>query len=280
MKLIADSGSTKTDWVLADNKSSWKHYNTVGYNPYFVDTENVYVSLRESLLAMIDVNDVKEIYFYGAGCSTPQRKRTIELALKRAFPNTPNIVVEHDLLGAARAVLRRKPGFVSILGTGTNTCIYDGTAITHNIDSLGYLLGDEGSGAYIGRKIIQNYMRRYFDASLIKQFQEKHLSENEEIFEALYNSLLKNRYLASYAVFAVENKNHPQIQAIVRSCFLDFFTNLVTRYPNYQSYEFNCLGSIGFFFQEILIELVKEHGMKVGKIVQKPIEGLLEYHFS
>jgi glucosamine kinase len=279
MILIADSGSTKTDWVLLDQKNQ-KRYKTIGYNPYFINSESIYNSLSEKLVPELDPLVVKSVYFYGAGCSNTDNIEIVNKALTRCFINS-HVAVGHDMLAAARALLKNSPGFAAIIGTGSNTCIYDGKDITRNIDSLGYLLGDEGSGSYIGKKIVRDYMRGYLPAELDRKFREKYSNlSHSEIFNNLYNKALPNRFLAGFCMFADENKEHPYVRKIVKHSFGDFFTNLVSHYADYRKHTFNCVGSVASVFREILSEVAGEFGMKTGKILHSPIDDLVDYHMS
>lgn len=282
MILIADSGSTKTDWALT-NPSTGEHtiYHTIGYNPYFIDTEAIYYSLSENLVKEFDADKVKEVHFYGAGCSTAEKVDIVKKALVRTFRNAANIKVGHDLLGSARALLGSKRGFAAILGTGANTCIYDGYTCEQNIDSLGYLLGDEGSGSYIGKKIVRDFMRKRLDPELQARFKERFsIENNEQIFQTLYTTQFPNRYLASFCKFADEYVNHPYIKNKVRDSFRDFFKNLVSKYPNYKDYTFNCVGSVGFVFRDILEEVAVGYDMKMGKVIQSPLKDLIAFHLE
>ncbi|MGZ3901424.1 MAG: N-acetylglucosamine kinase [Bacteroidia bacterium] len=278
MILIADSGSTKTDWVLI-NESNQSRYKTIGYNPYFINSENIYHSLSEKLAPEIIPGAVKKVYFYGAGCSTTSNAAIVSKALTRCFINS-EISVGHDMLAAARALLGNKKGFAAIIGTGSNTCIYDGRDIEKNIDSLGYLMGDEGSGSYIGKKIVRDFMRGYLPPELQQQFNETYHLTNNDIFDALYNKPLPNRFLANFCMFADQNKKHPYIEEIVKESFSDFFKNLVSRYPRYKNFSFNCVGSVGYIFKEILAEVAERYGMKTDKLIHSPIDDLVEYHLT
>jgi N-acetylglucosamine kinase-like BadF-type ATPase len=278
MILIADSGSTKTDWVLINEKEQFR-YKTIGYNPYFINSENIYYSLTEKLVTQFDPSVVTSIYFYGAGCSSDNNITIVNQALTRCFVNS-KVSVGHDMLAAARALLGNQEGFAAIIGTGSNTCIYNGNAIQQNIDSLGYLLGDEGSGSYIGKKLIRDYLRGYLPSELEKKFTEKYSLSPIAIFDSLYNKPLPNRFLASFCVFADENKNHPYIKKIVRKAFDDFFTNLVSMYPGYKNYQFNCVGSVGFIFKNVLEEVSRSFDMKPGRIIHSPIDDLVNYHLT
>ncbi len=279
MMLIADSGSTKTDWCLTEDGIETKIFHTIGYNPYFIDTEAIYYSLSENLLKNLDASSVTKIFFYGAGCSTPDKKDIVRKALSRSFPDAKEILVGHDLLASARALLGNNKGFAAILGTGTNSCLYDGNDVIMNIDSLGYLLGDEGSGSYIGKKIVRDFMRGRLEPELQARFKERfQIEDNEQIFNTLYTTQFPNRYLASFCKFADEYVHHPYIKNKVRDGFKDFFKNLTSKYPNYKEYTFNCVGSVGYVFKEILEEVAQSYEMKIGRVIKSPLDDLVKFH--
>ncbi|MCU0423007.1 MAG: N-acetylglucosamine kinase [Bacteroidia bacterium] len=282
MILIADSGSTKTDWALIQPKEgTFNVYHTIGYNPYFIDSEAIYYSLSENLVKNLQADEVTEVYFYGAGCSTSDKVEIVKRALTRTFTKAKHIFVGHDLLGSARALLGNTGGFAAILGTGANTCIYNGESCTHNIDSLGYLLGDEGSGSYIGKKLVRDFMRNRLEPELHARFKERFsIESNEQIFQTLYTTQFPNRYLASFCKFADEYVNHPYIKNKVRDSFRDFFKNLVSKYPDYKNYSFNCVGSVGFVFKDILEEVAISYDMKLGKVIQSPLKDLVDFHLK
>ncbi len=276
MILIADSGSTKTDWVLMNSKDG-VYYKTIGYNPYFTDSEKIQSSLSNELLPHLEAVSIKKVFFYGAGCSRAENIFIVKSALSKCFINS-ELFIGHDLLAAARALLGNKRGFAAIIGTGSNTCVYNGKEIEQNIDSLGYLLGDEGSGSNIGKKIVRDFLRGYLPSELQNKFSETYHTHAAEIFDTLYNQPLPNRFLAGFCKFAHENKDHGYIQNIVRASFHDFFENLVSRYPEYGKYKFNCVGSVGFIFSDILCAVSEGYKMDVGKIIHDPIEHLVQYH--
>lgn len=280
MILIADSGSTKTDWVLiSKNSSAHQIYSTVGYNPYFIDSIGITNSINENLKNNFDFNSIEEVYFYGAGCSNNEKRQSVKLALERCFVHAKHIFIGHDLLASARALLGNKPGFAAILGTGTNTCLFDGKEVSLNIDSLGFMLGDEGSGCYIGRKIVRDFMRNYLPADLQKSFKETFkIENNEQILSAVYSNKFPNRYLASFCKFAGDHIENKHIINIVQISFRDFFQNLVSKYPDYKKYELNCVGSVGFTFKHILEEVANAYEMKLGKVIRSPIDGLIDFH--
>ena len=279
MVLIADSGSTKTDWILTDENKNQTRYNTVGYNPHFINAENIYDSLSLKLVSQLDAPAVKTIYFYGAGCSTPEKAAIVHSALFKCFPNS-ELFVKHDMLGAAKALLGNNPGFAAIIGTGSNTCIYDGVKIEKNIDSLGYLLGDEGSGCHIGKRIVQDFMRGNLPSELHDKFNMTYQYSHADIYDIIYNKPSPNRFLAGFCKFADENKEHEYIKKIIRESFNDFFKKLVSKYPEYEQYSFNCVGSVGYIFKDILKEVAKVYKMKIGKMISSPIEELVNYHLN
>jgi len=281
MILIADGGSTKTSWSLVKDKSTVTQFKTEGYNPYFWTTNGIDDSLKQQLMHLLDPADISEIFFYGAGCSTEEKKEIVRLAIQRNF-KAAKVFVSHDLLAAARALLKKEKGFAAILGTGTNTCLYDGTRIIKNIDSLGYMLGDEGSGSYIGRKVVRDFMRGYLPQTLSIAFREKYgFRDNEQIFSELYSKPYPNRTLASFCAFASENASYDYIQNIVRESFNDFFRNLVSRYPGYQQYTFNCIGSVGHGFRDLLKDISEnKYMMKTGLIERSPMVELVDYHLN
>ena len=282
IKLIADSGSTKTSWALTNTETGqFTALNTIGYNPYFIDTEGIADSLKKDLLPQIDNQPIAEIYFYGAGCSIESKQQIVKDALITIFPEAKLIYVNHDLLASARALLADKSGFAAIIGTGANTCVYDGFNCTLNIDSLGYLLGDEGSGSYIGRKLLRDYMRKLMPVDLQESFKSKFdLISNDQIIKTLYGHQFPNRYLASFCKFTEDYKDHNYISKIINESFIDFFENLVSKYPNYKEYTFNCVGSVGYHFKSQLTQVADKYGMKVGKIIQSPMKDLVDFHLK
>ncbi|MGZ3862278.1 MAG: N-acetylglucosamine kinase [Bacteroidia bacterium] len=279
MILIADSGSTKTDWVLVDKNANRSSYSTIGYNPYFINSETVYNSISEKLVPLLSSGSVKKVIFYGAGCSTTANINIINRALSRCFINA-EVMVDHDILAAARALLGTGRGFAAVLGTGSNTCIYDGKTIEKNIDSLGYLLGDEGSGSNIAKKIIRDYMRSSMPLDLHHKFVQAYNLSSATILDNLYNKMAPNRFLAGFCKFAHENNESGYIKAIVRESFDEFFKNIVSLYPEYRNYSFNCVGSVGFSFKELLQEVCESYRMKFGTVISSPIDNLVSYHLA
>ena len=278
MVIIADGGSTKTNWCLLNKAGQKIYFNTEGYNPYFVSTKYIIDSLRKDLPSDLELDNIKEVNYYGAGCSTDDKVKIVLDALQAVFTKA-SIYVGHDLLAAARALLGLNQGFAAILGTGTNTGIYNGKDIVHNIDSAAYILGDEGSGCYIGKKLLTDYLRGYMPEVVRERFWETYKLTADEVTDFVYTKPLANRFCASFSKFVYDNNVHVEYsRGIVKTSFVDFFENLVSHYPNYKDYTFNCIGSVGYNFRNVLEETAIEYGMEVGKIIRSPIYVLVYYH--
>ena len=278
MIIIADGGSTKTNWCLIDDSGKKIYYNTEGYNPYFVSSEYIIGSLNKGLPKDLPFDQITEVNYYGAGVHNQEKAKIIEVAMQVFFKNA-KIFIGHDLLAAARALLGTNKGFAAILGTGTNSCIYDGGDVEFNIDSAAYILGDEGSGCHIGKKILTDYIRGYMPLEVREVFWETYKITPDEVMDAVYTKPLANRFCASFSKFVYDNNvNIEYSRNIVKTSFVDFFTNLVSHYPNYKDYSFNCIGSVGYNFRNVLEETAEEFGMKVGRILRSPIDDLVKYH--
>ncbi|MFM6975373.1 MAG: N-acetylglucosamine kinase [Sphingobacteriaceae bacterium] len=280
MIIIADGGSTKTSWCLVNEEKERTYFHTEGYNPYFSSTEYIINSLNNSLPADLDRAAIKELYYYGAGCSTDEKVAIVVKAMESVFTSA-NVYVSHDLLASARALLGITPGFAGILGTGTNSCLYDGRKITHNVDSLGYFLGDEGSGSFIGKRLLRDYMRGLMPGDLQDIFFKTYQLSHADIFEHLYHKPLPNRFCASFSKFIDDNRQEAAYtREVVGEAFTAFFKNIVSHYPNYQQYSLNCVGSVAFNFKDVLAEVAAQYGMQVGKIIRAPIDDLVNYHLE
>lgn len=278
MIIIADGGSTKTNWCLLNESGQKIYFNTEGYNPYFVSADYIVESLFKGLPSDLDLDKVTELNYYGAGCSTEDKLKIVADAMAIVFTNA-RIFIGHDLLAAARALLGLETGFAAILGTGTNTGIYNGKDISLNIDSAAYILGDEGSGCYIGKKLLTDYIRGYMPEVVRERFWETYKLTPDEVTDQVYTKPLANRFCASFSKFVYDNNVHAEYsRKIVKTSFVDFFQNLVSHYPNYKDYTFNCIGSVGYNFRNVLEETATDYGMKVGKIIRSPIDDLVRYH--
>lgn len=273
--LIADSGSTKTHWCLVDERGRELHFSSEGYNPNYLTREYLVNSLRKALPEGFDPSQVSHVYFYGAGCSV-DRYDFMRAALGDIF-TTARIEIAMDLLASARALLGRKAGLAAILGTGTNSCLYDGERITHNIDSLGFILGDEGSGGAIGKSLLSDYIRGYMPDDVHRLFHETYALSGDEIIEQIYTRPMPNRFCASFTKF-ISDHPHPYFDELVSSAFRAFFTNIICGYPDYAKYAFHCVGSVGYHFRPLLARVAAEFGVTLGRIVADPMPGLIRYH--
>lgn len=279
MIVIADGGSTKTNWCLINEAGRKILFNTEGYNPYFSKTEYIVESLSKSLPDHLETEKLTEVNYYGAGCSTDVNRKIVADAMQQVFPNA-KINIGHDLLASCRALLGDEAGFAAILGTGTNSCLYDGKDITLNIDSLGYFLGDEGSGCFIGKKILADYMRGYMPKGLRESFYDNYALTNEDIFDQIYNKPLPNRFCAGFSKFLYDFKDNYEDYTFdtINYAFTAFFDSLVKHYPNYKDYKLNCVGSVGYSFRDVLSVVADRYEMGIGKIIRSPIDDLVDYH--
>lgn len=276
MILIADGGSTKANWCLIRPENEVLYFSTEGYNPYYVNSHYIHQSLQKALPVEVPRAEVTAVHFYGAGCE-PSTEMVILQGLSVLFEYA-DITVGSDLLAAAQALLGDQPGFAAILGTGTNTCLYDGKQVTHSIDPLGYMLGDEGSGSYIGKKLLIAYCREYLPLPLRQEFFAVYGLTKERIMERVYKDPMANRFCAGFTKFVKQHLSDPYIYQLAADAFQDFFRSLVCHYPGYATYTLNCVGSIAFHFEEILKETAMHYGMTTGRIIQDPIQGLAAYY--
>ena len=279
MILIADSGSTKTDWACVPRDGSSRTlFTSQGYNPNYITQEQMREDILHALPEGFPRGEIREIHFYGAGV-TELQYGFVRSTLHGIFPNAEPICVAMDLLAAARALLGRGDGFAAILGTGTNSCLYDGERITRNIDSLGFILGDEGSGGYLGKRLICDFIRGDMPEG-VRQLTAAELGlSGDELIDRIYTRPFPNRFCAQYSRFVGRNLHtDPYFHDLVVGSFRDFFRNIVSHYPDYRSYRFNCVGSVGYAYREILTAVAEEFGMKTDRIIQAPMEGLIDYH--
>ncbi len=279
MILVADSGSTKTDWRLIKDKTEVLACSTMGFNPYFVDAAVVLKELSASAL-LAKKEEVEQVFFYGAGCSSAEKQTFLATIFTQFFINA-NITVAHDLLAAARAVCKNESGLVAILGTGANTCLYNGTDITHNIPALGYILGDEGGGVHLGKLFVKKLLHEQLSNSVAADFKHTFPELNlNTILDKVYKQALPNRFLAGFAQFILKHVNDADINSIIQQSFHEFFKQYIVLYPNYQQYPLHIVGSIGFYFQQYIALIAKDYGVIIGKVIQQPINELVGFHLK
>jgi len=276
IKLIADSGSSKTVWCLLDGKNK-RTISTQGISPYFLTIEQIREILIKELSPKIKTDLPGEIYFYGTGCSNPANVKSVKGALKKVFPGA-SVFVDHDLMGAAKALCGNEKGVACILGTGSNSCYYNGKKIIKNSPGLGFILGDEGSGAHLGKRVVQYYLYNTFDPDLMDRFKAKFNTNAVEILEAVYRQPLPNRYLANFTTFLVENRGHYMIENIIEDSFNDFFFNHIYKYRESWTMPVHFIGSVAYGFRDILKEMCEAYELQLGKVLKHPMDGLVKYH--
>ncbi|MCH2023065.1 MAG: hypothetical protein MK207_11360 [Saprospiraceae bacterium] len=275
MKLVADSGGTKTDWYLVKGKN-FTIYTTQGYNPYFCDSLGIQESIEHELLNNLDVQDVKEVYFYGAGCASNESKQIIISVLSAIFSKSI-INVGDDILAASRATAGHNPGICCILGTGSSSCFYDGKIMVDRIPSLGFILGDEGSGADIGKKLIRSFFYRDIPDSLSVALEGFYDMDKHMIVTNLISGKYPNRFLASFATFCSEHLEHPFIQKLVADSFDTFLDHHVLKYKNSGELPVHFVGSVAYSFKTLLLASLKRKKLLAGKILKSPFPALLEF---
>ncbi|HEY6975332.1 MAG TPA: BadF/BadG/BcrA/BcrD ATPase family protein [Chitinophagaceae bacterium] len=276
VKLIADSGSTKCEWCLvSDNKK--KRIITQGISPYFLSEEQVLNILQKELTGKIKNAEVDEVFYYGTGLGSEENAKFIKRILKKIFP-AAMVETKIDLLAAARAVCGHNKGIACILGTGSNSCYYDGKKIVKNSPGLGYVLGDEGSGAYLGKKVIQYFLYNTFDEELMLHFKKQFNTNIHEILEHVYTKPQPNRYLASFTIFLAENRGHYMVENIIEDGLNDFFFTHLNKYGESWLYPISFVGSVAYGFRDVLKTLCDTYELDMGKVLKQPMDGLIEYH--
>lgn len=274
--LIADSGSSKTEWCYIYGNQKTK-ITTVGLSPYFLNAEQIKEVIAAKVLPKTKNAAPTEIYFYGTGCSNLENVKEVKKAFKFVFPNAKT-TVNHDLMGAAKALCGDEKGIACILGTGSNSCFYNGKKIVKNSPGLGYVLGDEGSGAYLGKKVLQYFLYKTFDEDLMDRFNSKYNLTASNILDAVYKQPLPNKYLAGFTLFLVENRGHFMIENIIEDGFNDFFFNHIYKYRESWILPINFVGSVAFGFKDVLADLCHSYELQLGKVIKNPMEGLIKYH--
>jgi glucosamine kinase len=276
MVIIADCGATKCDWLIVHGERNHQLENTSGFSPYLHTTEEIKSIVVTQLAPKLDPSKVTNIWFYGTGVHDAHRSSIVEVALKSIFSNA-KIEVEHDLLASARAACGHNAGIACILGTGSNSCYYDGAHIVDNVESLGWLLGDEGSGSHLGKALLRAWFYRELPLDLDKSFRATYPEGGDAIKDKIYEKGA-NAYIASFTTFLTEHIKHPYIQKLVAASLGEFLDRTVCKYPGHQSVPINFVGSIAHHFEDILKKCMKERALEMGIIIRKPIYPLAEYH--
>jgi glucosamine kinase len=276
MILVADSGSTKTEWRVINNGIPKESVSSSGINPYFLSSGEIYLLLKKELYSISGYSfDI--IYFYGTGCNSESKNNTVKEALNSFF-SVEEIRIGSDLLGAARSLCQNDPGIACIMGTGSNSCFYDGSVIASNVPPLGYILGDEGGGAVIGKKLISAVLKKQVPGTVIDLFFETYKITRAEILESVYMKPFPNRFLGQYSRFISANIHIPELQEIIRTSFEEFITRNILQYPESQFFPINFTGSIAIYFRVFLEELLTRYKLKPGIFTLSPMSDLITFH--
>jgi len=278
MILIADSGSTKTTWCLLDKASNKKKLvQTTGINPFYQDEATIIRALEKEFTKT--VRDFEAVYFYSAGCANPSISAIAHQALNHFF-NTDAIKIESDLMAAAHALCGNSEGIACILGTGSNSCHYNGKEIVENVSPLGFILGDEGSGAVIGKKLLADILKNQLPNQIKEAFFNRYKTNNAEILENIYKKPFPNRYAASFTKFISEHKSDQSLQQLVVQSFDDFLTRNVLQYNKSKELPIHFTGSIAYYFRDLLEIALDKHQLQLGNIIKDPIDGLVDFHLK
>ena len=277
MNLIADSGSTKTAWVLSYGSQIVSQFETAGINPFFQTEDEIKNQIKETLLPQIGDNKVKNVYFYGAGCADPEKNRTLE-ELFKVEVGAEEVFVASDMLGAARGLLGRESGIACILGTGANSGVYDGDKLVKGVYAGGYILGDEGSGGVLGKLLISDWVKKQMPQDIYDVLTEEYGLTYLGVVDRVYKQPFPNRWLAQFTKFMSVYREHPYVHNLLVEAFKAFFNRNIKQYAEWEELEVAFVGSIAYYFNVELTEAAESCGIRLGKVMQNPIEGLVEYH--
>lgn len=277
--LIAESGSTKTDWVLVNNNNDFHLFKSIGFNPFFHSAEFIKNELLKNNDLINNAKKVKNIFFYGAGCSSEKMNKVVKQGLSSVF-NDADIVVDHDLLACALATYKGEPSISCILGTGSNSCYFDGDNLREEVPAIAYVLGDEGSGAYYGKKLLKDYLYNQLPLGIRKDLEEVFNISKASIFENVYTKPNANVYLASFMRFISNHHNTDYVTNMIYNGMSEFMKIHVCCYPEFKSVKTHFIGSISKIFEKELLKAANENEITVGDIIRKPVENLVKYHLN
>lgn len=275
MNIIGESSSTRTEWTLVDGAEIVDHAFTTGLNPYFQTRREISHCIRLELPEGFFRKRWNHVYFYCAGCTNKEKKKIIESSLVAQF-KTP-VTVETDLLGAARGLLVRESGLACILGTGSNSCLYNGSEIVQTVPPLGFILGDEGSGAYMGKMLIADILKGIAPADVTQAFFEKYTVSSNSLMDEVYTISLPSRTLSRYSNFLAEHLDNPYVYRLVYNSFMNFFTRNIAFY-DYRRQPICFVGSMCVLYRDILERAAKDFGVGISKILRYSMPGLVQYH--
>jgi len=278
MILIADSGSSKTDWCVVNDGQVVRQFVTCGMNAVLLTEEELSQRIRQELMPELDGLTIDSVHYYGAGCINAAVCSAVERAIRANIPDAVTVEVNTDLLAAARALCGDRPGIACILGTGSNSCFYDGRHIADNVSPLGYMLGDEGSGAVLGRLLLGDVLKQQLPEALCRKFMDEYQLDCDTIIQRVYREPQPNRFLASVSRFLCENIDEPAVHRLVLNSFKSFFVRNVAHYHYYKTLPVNFVGSIAYYYRDVLQEAAAAMDCTLGIVAQSPMEGLVRYH--
>lgn len=279
MILLAESGSTKTDWRLLNGATVETIVQTDGINPYFRNTYQIIDLLKEQLAPNLVANTVTEIYYYGTGITDDSKRKVVAEALQEVFKNVAKLEIESDVIAAARGLFGKSAGIACILGTGSNSCFFDGKKIAFQVPPLGFWLGDEGSGGYLGKQLVLSYLHKEMGVQVRQLFEVKYgVFDRIPVVENAYQKPNPNRYFASFSPFLLENVTQPEIAELIQHSFRLFFEKYLLKYPDIQKTPVGFVGSIAHYYRSFLEAEAAIHGIKIKQILQSPMEGLIVFH--
>lgn len=277
MYFIVESGSTKSDWVLLDGKNNQSFYSTMGFNPYFHSSDLIETELKRNKDIFEVADQIKAVYFYGAGCSSVELNAIVEQGLKRIFVNA-DVHVDHDLLACAYATYSGKPVISCIIGTGSNSCFFDGVNLSEEVPALGYILGDEGSGSFFGKQLISNFLYHRLPKEIEQDFIDVYHLTKDDLIDHVYKQPNANVFIASFMPFIAKHHSNEYFKNMVREGFKRFIDVHVTCYPNYKDVEVSFVGSIAQIFETELREAAAAYDVTIGSLIQRPADALVAYH--
>ena len=278
MILIADSGSTKTDWCVVENGQPIQQISTKGINPFFQSEEEISNEIATSLLPQLKTNALDAVYFYGAGCGFPDKIAMVHRAITKHLQIKREVEVNTDMLAVAHGLCQHEAGIACIMGTGSNSCYYDGKQIVSNVSPLGFILGDEGSGAVLGKLLVGDILKNQMTPELKEKFLKQFGLTPADIIDHVYRKPFPNRFLASLSPFLAQNIDEPCIHALVLGSFKSFLKRNVMQYENFRNSKVHFIGSVAFYYKTILAEATQEMNIQLGTIIKSPMEGLIKYH--
>ncbi len=278
MILIADCGSTKIDWCVVENGEVKKQVFTSGINALLMTEEQIRETLAHELAQEVAEFEIESVYYYGAGCLFDDICANVRRAIAANVPTAKTIEVHSDLVAAARALCGDKEGIACILGTGSNSCFWDGEKIADNVSPLGYILGDEGSGAVLGKLLVGDVLKKQLPEELCEKFLKEYDLDRQKIIENVYKKPAANRFLASLSPFLSKNIEEPAIHRLVLNAFKSFFVRNIENYKDYKNYAVSFVGSVAYYYREVLEEAAKAVDIKIGTVIKSPMEGLVKYH--